>query len=396
MPLFSHVYTPCSSRSAGNFVPATIIRKIPGKIDYMKRDTQYKFHQLKFILVSWVLMGILFTVYDCLMLSSGDVAGPSATYTFWFSLAVNCTAGFIGAVAGGSLLVFYINTKYRHSPYAITLMVVCGLFLLIWATIVVLIGFTTVYLQTGLAFRDPGFATGFKAYLHNTAHLKAAMQWISVVAVTQLLLQVNDKLGRGLFRSLLTGRYNRPQQEKKIFMFLDINSSTTIAEQLGDKAYHNLLKDFFADITFPILDNKGFIYQYVGDEVVIAWNYEEGIQNMQCIQCFYAMKASIEEKKEKYLNKYGLVPSFKAGMHSGTVIGGEIGVMKRDLTYSGDVLNTTARILSKAGELKEELLSSTDLLAEMKSISQFITRPLGAVQLKGKASAIRLSALMPL
>lgn len=38
-------------------------------------------------------------------------------------------------------------------------------------------------------------------------------------------------------------------------MFLDLNSSTAIAEKLGDEKYHELLKDFFADITNPILDS---------------------------------------------------------------------------------------------------------------------------------------------
>jgi adenylate cyclase len=53
--------------------------------------------------------------------------------------------------------------------------------------------------------------------------------------------------------------------------------SRIIAEQLGDEKYHTLLKDFFADITIPIVENGGNIYQYVGDEVVIAWDIEEGI-----------------------------------------------------------------------------------------------------------------------
>jgi len=37
-----------------------------------------------------------------------------------------------------------------------------------------------------------------------------------------------------------------------------------------------LAERFFADITTPILENSGNIYQYVGDEVVITWDIEEG------------------------------------------------------------------------------------------------------------------------
>ncbi|MDQ3683293.1 MAG: hypothetical protein M3352_09505 [Bacteroidota bacterium] len=96
-------------------------------------------------------------------------------------------------------------------------------------------------------------------------------------------------------------------------MFLDINSSTSIAEQLGNETYHSLLKDFFSDITLPILENKGNIYQYVGDEVIVAWNYEDGKEDIHCLKCFFDMKLYIHKKKDKYLHRYGLVPLFKAG-----------------------------------------------------------------------------------
>ena len=39
-----------------------------------------------------------------------------------------------------------------------------------------------------------------------------------------------------------------------------------------------------------------------------------------------------------YLQKYNVVPRFKAGAHIGNAIAGEIGIIKRDITYSGDVL----------------------------------------------------------
>lgn len=178
-------------------------------------------------------------------------------------------------------------------------------------------------------------------------------------------------------------------------MFLDINSSTTIAEQLGDETYHALLKDFFADLTAPILENRGNIYQYVGDEVVIAWKYEDGKENLHCLRCFFDMKLQILKKKDKYLVRYGLVPTFKAGIHCGRVIAGEVGIIKRDITYSGDVLNTTSRILNKCGEFKEEFIASEELLTELNIAKDYITRPLGSIKLKGREKEVLLNALTP-
>ena len=107
------------------------------------------------------------------------------------------------------------------------------------------------------------------------------------------------------------------------------------------------------------------------------------------------MKLHIQRNKEKYLRRYGLVPSFKAGIHCGRVIAGEIGIIKRDITYSGDVLNTTSRILSKCGELNEEIIASTELLSEISFVKDYITRPLGAIKLRGKEKEVLLNALVP-
>jgi adenylate cyclase len=216
-----------------------------------------------------------------------------------------------------------------------------------------------------------------------------------VVIVTQLLLQVNSKFGQAEFWNIIRSKYNKPREEKRIFMFLDLNSSTTIAEQLGDETYHALLKDFFSDLTIPILNNKGNIYQYVGDEVVVAWDYDDGREKARCIRCFFDMKQWIANYSDKYRNRYGLIPSFKADLRCGRVIAGEVGIIKRDITYSGDVLNTTSRILNKCTELHEELIVSSDLLEQVPFVSEYRARPLGAMKLRGKEREVNLSALTP-
>jgi adenylate cyclase len=105
------------------------------------------------------------------------------------------------------------------------------------------------------------------------------------------------------------------------------------------------------------------------------------------------MKLHIQQKKEKYMSLYGLVPTFKAGMHCGKVIAGEVGIIKRDITYSGDVLNTTSRILNKCSEFKEEIIASSELLSQLKNSTSYVTRPLGAIQLKGKSREIVLNSI---
>ena len=75
------------------------------------------------------------------------------------------------------------------------------------------------------------------------------------------------------------------------------------------------------------------------------------------------------------------------------MIAGEIGIVKRDITYSGDVLNTTARIRSMCKELNVELIASSDLLQHLSFSSQFNIRDLGYIELRGKKKKIELSSL---
>jgi len=176
-------------------------------------------------------------------------------------------------------------------------------------------------------------------------------------------------------------------------MFVDLVSSTAIAEKLDNIKYHQLLRDFYADITNTIIYNKGEIYQYVGDEIVISWKLKAGIDNNQCLKCYFDMRLAIVALKAKYQSTYGLVPDFKAGLHYGKVIAGEIGIIKRDITFSGDVLNTTSRIQGQCNAYGVKIISSDELLELLAYNNNYLRIPLGDIELKGKLSKVALSTL---
>ena len=332
-------------------------------------------------------------LYDYLVIHSIYSSGPSSEYSFAFSLAMNVGSALIGSMLGGSFLIFFVHVKYQDKSYGYTLIAVILSFLFIIFLIMAILGIVTVPLRTGKPLTDPDSLQALKIFFTDTSRIKNVVSWSIVVALTQLVLQINSKFGHGTLGDIVRGKYNTPKEEKRIFMFLDLNSSTTIAERLGDERYHELLKDFFSDITNPILDNNGEIYQYVGDEVIVAWRYEDGIKNNQCVKCFFEIKVHIEKLKEKYLRRYGLVPAFKAGIHCGKVVAGEVGIIKRDITYSGDVLNTTSRILTLCKEFDAEILTSADLIAELKLSKKYEARTLGSIKLRGKEKEVLLSTL---
>lgn len=176
-------------------------------------------------------------------------------------------------------------------------------------------------------------------------------------------------------------------------MFLDLKASTTIAEKLGHERYHKFLNDFFYDITPAIIESKGEIYQYVGDEVVVTWKKARGLREANCIKCFFLVVAAIASASDRYEKSYGLVPSFKAGYHYGPVIAGLIGDIKRDIVFHGDTVNTAARIRSECTIVHRDLLLSDHLLNQL-HISDFLTpESMGKIKLRGKEEEIELFSI---
>lgn len=198
------------------------------------------------------------------------------------------------------------------------------------------------------------------------------------------LRQIDQKFGPGILWNMLTGKYHQPREEERIFMFIDLKSSTTIAEELGNLKYSHFIQDCFYDLNdiFPTYDAR--VYQYVGDEAVLTWRPKKGLDEQNCIQCFHAFTERLQEKETYYKEKYGRAPEFKAGAHMGKIIITEVGIVKKEMAYHGDVINTTARIQSMCNEFGQKLLISQDLLEKLPNKEKIAYTLQNTVQLRGK------------
>jgi adenylate cyclase len=205
--------------------------------------------------------------------------------------------------------------------------------------------------------------------------------------------QLDRLLGPGVLLRYLSGRYHTPRREARIFMFLDLKSSTSLAERLGPEAYYNLVNECFRDLATPVLESAGEIYEYVGDEVVLTWTEERGLRNANCIRVFFDFIDRLETKRETYIERFGVVPEFKAGVHVGEVVSAEIGDLKKSLVFNGDVLNTVSRIQGQCGELGKRLLASSPLVERLTLPPEWRVEDMGEVSLRGKHAPVRLLAL---
>jgi hypothetical protein len=58
----------------------------------------------------------------------------------------------------------------------------------------------------------------------------------------------------------------------------------------------------------------------------LTWKVEQGLINNNCIETYYTFQGIIHGKKDYYINKYGIIPEFKAGVNMGKVTVAEVGV----------------------------------------------------------------------
>ncbi len=349
--------------------------------------------------VSWLtILFLLYTIHTTLLINLflGHVKGLEninaiiPNYHLFVELLTAVLSALISGIFFSSLEVFYFSKKFKQLSYGRSIIfkfLIYGVF-----AFGLTISFTIFYhcLLLGKNPLDFEVIEKSKNYLASSGIFYTLIMIIIPVLIMIFLVQINEKMGQGILWQLITGEYRVPKEQTRIFMFLDIKSSTSIAERIGHAHFYNLLNRFFADITYPIVKNKGEIYQYVGDEVVISWTMNNGTDNSNCIQCFFDICKTIQDYASHYEEQFGVVPEFKAGMHYGKVMTGEIGIIKKEITHSGEVLNIAARIQELCNSLGSKFIISRSLLDTLPLNNEYELKDLGTFELRGRTKKVDL------
>jgi len=353
---------------------------------------QLKLKKVIYITFAWLCISLFQVFYDYLIVVS--YTNTPEIFRLPAVLVTTILIAVVAGILGGIFIVNKLEPWLRSLPF--------------WKALVYLFGFYTVtgfslmalgsfLFQSIVLQAEPFDAIVFeevKKFLTGLDFLKLFISWGIIFLGTIILLMIYDKYGPGNFRNLLLGRYFHPRTEERIFMFLDLRSSTAIAEKIGNRAYFQFIHDFINDATAPILYAKGEIYQYVGDEIVVSWQLKNGLEYANCITCFFEIQAAIKAKSIHYLKFFETIPDFKAGFHFGKVISGEIGTVKKELAFSGDVLNTASRIQSECNKHQVDILLSDELLSLLALPDRYQAKSIGEIQLRGKTDGIGLSTII--
>jgi adenylate cyclase len=289
-------------------------------------------------------------------------------------------AFFVATVVGGYLLLVrdgLLRARFRRLPFMPNLLLNAGVVVLLF-----------------LVTRGVGqvIGTGRLERFHQSMldpHLRFALPFFAVFAVAlTFALQMNRMVGTSVLGYFLAGTYHQPVEERRIFMFLDMVGSTELAERLGSARYYALLRRFVDDLSVPIVATGGEIYQYAGDEVVITWREDRGLEGAGCVRCFFLIEEQIAHASAEYEREFGVVPRFRAGLHGGLVTAGELGDLKQQIVFVGDILNTAARLEEQAKRDAVSLLVSSDVLDRIALPPGVVAGERRELELRGRTARV--------
>ena len=305
-------------------------------------------------------------------------------YPGWQSVAAGAGIGFFSPV----LISVYTETIFRRFLIRANLLVMLVVNTL--AHLLIIFGLAIFFVSIFYVGGDFKYMLSDPNNIFNSFFLIGISFGMFLSLAFNFFNILDTLIGKNILGKFFIGIYRQPREVDRVFMFLDVKSSTSIAEKIGHLDFMSMMNDFFYDMTAPVYQTKGEIYKYVGDEAIITWKPKHAFKNANCIWCFLNIREVINSKSDYYLNKYGMVPEFKAGMHCGLAVTGELGYTKREIAYMGDVLNTTARIQEACKSYGKSLLISEAILERIPGKNRFNFSGVGEVTLRGKVTGINL------
>jgi adenylate cyclase len=211
---------------------------------------------------------------------------------------------------------------------------------------------------------------------------------VAFVILANLVIGIANIIGPRAFLNFITGRYHSPVEENRFVLFVDIAGSTGLAERLGGIAIHRLLDRTFRLLTLAVVDYRGEVLNYVGDEVIVTWRERDGAVDCRPLRCFVAMRDELSLASSQFEREFGTVPRIRGSLHFGPVIVGEIGDVKRAIVFNGDVMNTAARLEELSRTVDGGFLASRTAMARFNSAPPFAIRDLGRLPIRGRVDGI--------
>ena len=338
-------------------------------------NQKYRLRQFAWIATLGVLAGFVFALIE-----DGWQAFP---------LLNGALAGLIIGLVVASLELFLFSGKLRRSSF----LNLFGLRVIIYFLLALVVTFNIFMLSRALRY-DISYAQvyqteEFQSYLSNQYHLVLTFSLV-LIAITVFALQMANKLGFNNLIGFITGKYRTPRKQKRILMFLGLEDIPGIGHQIGNLGLHKFINDFLHDIAIPVQVHGGKVVHYMEGEVVIYWKPRSGVYKANCLNTFFDILERLKKRHSYYLEQHNVVPIPKCAVHLGTVIRAEVGEIKSEISFFGDTVNTTSRMLGACMNQQLDMLISGELKNLIDHPPNLKIQDQGQLSFKGKEQTMRM------
>jgi adenylate cyclase len=301
------------------------------------------------------------------------------------AIAVGISYGLLLSLTIGSISLFVLDGPMRMWLGGLSFTANLAVRSAIYAAIII----PTQYFELGSVLIGQPFVASMKDFWN------AMIFSVVFLVVMNLVLGITNIIGRRAFLNFFIGRYHSPVEENRFVLFVDIAGSTGLAERLGGIAIHRLLDRTFRLLTVAVVDYRGEVLNYVGDEVIVTWPERGGAIECRPLRCFAAMRDELTRASSQMQAEFGAVPRIRGSLHFGPVIVGEIGDVKRAIVFNGDVMNTAARLEELSRNVEGGFLASRAAMQRFSAAPPFAIRDLGRLPIRGRADGIDVVGLDP-
>ena len=177
-------------------------------------------------------------------------------------------------------------------------------------------------------------------------------------------------------------------------MFCDIRGFTSMSENMQPEVVVNFLNQYFTQMVKCISNNHGVINKYIGDAIMAIFGAPVKSKNhaLNAFNASLEMKTTLDELNKTFAQKNFPQIDFGIGLHSGSVLAGNIGAENRmEYTVIGDTVNVASRIESLCKVYKTELLLSESTMNHLDSEkNQINLKFVDEAEIRGKSEKIKL------
>jgi adenylate cyclase len=152
-------------------------------------------------------------------------------------------------------------------------------------------------------------------------------------------------------------------------LFSDIRSFTPFAEHNLAYDVVHVLNRYFFDTGSAVLQHGGYIDKYIGDGLMALFGLDSddpANASRQAVRAALEMLGGLPAFNSYLTQYFGATLEIGIGIHTGSVILGEIGHPKRmQLTAIGDAVNVASRVESATKEVGARLLVTAEVAAHL-------------------------------